>query len=957
MNSSVSRADLLLYLSEHSLAELSTVLDCFGYKRIKPLAGAKASQTSDVINPPPALVVVPERKASIETPLPPSLFYQRTATEPSTLLPADEGSDVAMLAWVEAIGGQPLDLSAPKYLAVEVPSLEPLVAWVRLLPVLRQSLSERQIQPRPDINKLVKRLAKGEQIHALPKRERQVWAAQAILLLDSPTRLNGLNGDYAWLEQALSLARGKVGLMSATLLDLTTRRVIINNQEQILLLSPATPVFILSDLGIYEASGQVSRDWLNFGRWLHQQACRPYVLLPAPTRYISDALSRCFQVISWDRFSSLQVLSPTGLSREQIHTTQQADTVMAERFLELLSVAVEIEPRLLRALRYQLPHPQPLGVAAELLAWNYPEVERLTTHIEFKPEYGAQCRAALKERLQQQPELAKAFYQLVTCQLANQFLLDYSTAVSWCAVGAEPQDAQVIAAERYLQQFILAVHTNSEQRGLAYQGQYLLAQQPDTLKGEKAYYSSLWAILSRCHASTASRPKWLNHQAANAFLVSTGGVQTYHLVQVGEWFYLGTEAALQALQPTGFKLAFYPLASIRTAQQLVIEQRAEVLLDHYLSVSDCLQFSPSPKPWQLHIGGACWTLAGLVRPAWAGSVQCDASGMQLAIEPTGADELGDYFDLVFQNIPQRFRYIPPQTFLMGSPPEEEGRSSNETQHPVTLTQGYWLADTTVTQALWQAVMGKNPSHFQGEQLPVEQVSWEDAQAFIQALSQAFPALIIRLPTEAEWACACRAGTTTAFAFGGKAELNLERVNYSGAWDKSNAKGATKPVKTYPPNAWGLYEMHGNVWEWCSDWYAGDYGAEPQTDPRGAGSGKHRVLRGGSWIDYGRYCRSAYRVRDTPDFRDYDFGFRFALGHLSSGTGQEQAGSLNGQARYGVAPARAGGQTAGEGFDSAQPPDRSLSAAEGNKDDLLKPSLAERIGEAARGWLGRWGRKK
>lgn len=946
MNSSVSRADLLLYLSEHSLAELSTVLDCFGYKRIKPLAGVKVSLVSAVINP-PALVVVPEHTASIETPLPPSLFYQRTATEPSSLLPTDEdGAGVTMPAWVDAIEGQPLDLSAPKYLAVEVPPLEPLVAWIRLLPILRQSLSERQIQPRPDINKLVKRLAKGEQIHALPKRERQVWAAQAVLLLDSPARLKGLMADYAWLEQSLSLARGSVGLVSATLLDLATRRIIVDGKEQVLLLNPATPVFILSDLGVYEPNEQVSRDWLDFGRWLHQQGCRPSVLLPAPTRYISDALSRCFQVIPWDRFSSLQVLSPTGLSREQIHTTQQADTIMAERFLELLSVAVEIEPRLLRALRYQLPPPQPLGVAAELLVWNYPEVERLTTHIEFKPEYGAQCRAALKERLQQQPELAKAFYQLVTCQLANQFLLDYSTAVCLCAVGAVPQDAQLIAAERYLQQFILAVHTESEQRGLAYQGQYLLAQQPDTLKAEKAYYSSLWAILRRCHASTASRPAWLNHQAANAFLANTGGMQTYHLVQVGEWFYLGTEAALQALQPTGFKLAFYPLASISTVQQLVIEQRAEVLLDHYLSVSDCLQFSPSPDPWQLHIGGECWTLAGLVRPAWAGAVQCDASGMQLGIEPTGADEFGDYFDLVFKNIPQRFRYIQPQTFLMGSPADEKGRSSNETQHPVTLSQGYWLADTTVTQALWQAVMGENSSHFKGKSLPVEQVNWEDAQAFIQTLSQAFPALSIRLPTEAEWECACRAGTTTAFAFGGKAELNVERVNYSGTWDEWNTGGETKPVKSYPPNAWGLYEMHGNVWEWCSDYYAVEYGAEPQTDPVGAESGELRVLRGGSWINDGGFCRSANRIRYSPDSRRDSIGFRFTLGHLSSGTGQEQAGSLNGQARHGVAPARAGGQTAGGGFD-----------VEGNKAELLKSSLVERIGEAARGWLGRWGKKK
>ncbi|HMT94185.1 hypothetical protein [uncultured Thiothrix sp.] len=667
MNSSVSRADLLLYLSEHSLLELAEVLDCFGYKRTQTLREVASAPSLPLLSSPPTRAVTVEPVLDTPAPLPSTVFYQRTACEPSDWLPVDEADGrVAMPAWVAALEGQALDLAAPKRLAVDLPPFGPLVSWVRLLPLLRSSLSEQQALARPDMNKLVKRLAKGEQIRVLPKRQRQIWASQAVVLFDSSLSLKGLTADYAYLQQALSVERGRIGLVFATLVDLATRRVLVEGKEQTLWLSSAQPVLILSDLGVYESSGQRSRDWLNFGRWLQQQASRPYVLLPAPSRYLSDELSRCFQVISWDRFSTLQVLSATGLHRAQIDEAKQADAAGVESFLELLSVAVEIEPRFMRALRYQLPHPQPLGVAAELLAWNYPEVERLTTHIEFKPEYSAHCRAALQEHLQQQPELAKVFYQLVTCQLANQFLLDYSTAVSLCAVGAEPQDAQVIAAERYLQQFILAVHTESEQRGLAYQGQYLLAQQPDMLKGERAYYSSLWAILSRCQASTASRPAWLNHQAANAFLASTGGMQTYRLVQVGEWFYLGTDAALQALQPTGFKLAFYPLASIRTTQQPVIEQRAEVLLDHYLSVSDCLQFSPSAEPWQLHIGGECWTLAGLVRPAWAGSVTCAAAGLQFAIEPMGADEFGVYFDLVFQNIPQRFRYIPPQTFLMGA---------------------------------------------------------------------------------------------------------------------------------------------------------------------------------------------------------------------------------------------------------------------------------------------------
>ena len=261
----------------------------------------------------------------------------------------------------------------------------------------------------------------------------------------------------------------------------------------------------------------------------------------------------------------------------------------------------------------------------------------------------------------------------------------------------------------------------------------------------------------------------------------------------------------------------------------------------------------------------------------------------------GEDRFGLWMTLVYQTAKQTFRWIEPGTFLMGSPETELERDNDETQHVVTLTQGYWLADSACTQALWLAVMGENPSHFtENPNNPVEQVSWKDVQGFIEKLNGFVQGLNARLPTEAEWEYACRAGTTTPFAFGDT--ITPEQVNYDGNYPYADgAKGLyreqTVPVKSLPPNPWGLYEMHGNVWEWCEDWF-GDYAAEPQTDPHGPETGAYRVLRGGSWYNFGRYVRSANRGRYEPDYGSFNFGFRLALGQTSPS--QPAAPSLPGQ---------------------------------------------------------------
>ena len=198
-----------------------------------------------------------------------------------------------------------------------------------------------------------------------------------------------------------------------------------------------------------------------------------------------------------------------------------------------------------------------------------------------------------------------------------------------------------------------------------------------------------------------------------------------------------------------------------------------------------------------------------------------------------------------------FRWCPAGEFTMGS---------GSDAHQVKLTQGFWMLETQVTQKMWQSVMGGNPSYFTGDKLPVECVSWNDCQEFCKKLRA--KGLNVQLPTEAQWEYACRAGTTGDYAG------NLDEM----AWYVENSSSKTQDVGLKKPNEWGLYDMYGNVWEWCYDWY-GSYPNGTVTDPTGPTSGSYRVNRGGGWIFVAEGCRSASRGNDSPDFRDFSLGFR------------------------------------------------------------------------------------
>lgn len=251
------------------------------------------------------------------------------------------------------------------------------------------------------------------------------------------------------------------------------------------------------------------------------------------------------------------------------------------------------------------------------------------------------------------------------------------------------------------------------------------------------------------------------------------------------------------------------------------------------------------------------------------------------------------------SIGMKFSLIPAGSFVMGSPdgittvpasPAELGRGSDETQHVVTISKSFFMQTTEVTQGQWQQVLGSNPSYFSacGSDCPVETVSWNDAQNFIDALNaregrvncNTTPNTCYSLPTESQWEYAARGGTVSAFYNGGitntycsPLDPNLNAIG----WYCGNAAGiTTHPVAQKVPNNWGLYDMSGNILEWCEDWY-GTYPAGPVSDPTGPGTGSYRVIRGGSWYYLARGARSAYRDSNSPGYyHDSNLGFRLVL---------------------------------------------------------------------------------
>lgn len=797
---------------------------------------------------------------------------------------------------------------------------QPLLTLAQLTPFLLNNLGIERASKRLDQRALTRRLAHGKALPRLPRLYQQRWPTRLQILLDAAPHLEPFWADFEYIANYLRDLLGKEAVEVLRFDDQLSQ----GNQLWVTpwldkqkteykpwaLPASEVAILILSDLGFHADSTRSSGLWWQVAQALR---CHPAPVLTFSPQLSAQGQSERIEVLKPQAFTDGvrlgRYLKQGGFQLPEPHES-------IEQALCFLAALPIMDVGLLRRLRLELAWG---NSTVEALLWNHAKTQRTGLGLRLRDEHLHEYQQRYLQQFKhptQAPQFwrivkqhhADAFEGLKQLEAWNECLLeqktDESLTVYLQSLSATLKQHQKHSSfpQALIQQcrsFLRIIPKNvwqSEQQteayallAMAYEDELKTGQMPD--------------CLAQAQGFDPSRLQWLLDEDAQQDtevwqviqLDSEGLIQIQRKLAAEPWQIPLVEfEALKSLPPTcQFVGTPTPPATLlnKTSQFQLTDFLFDIRSSHAHLVLDTL-----PKPaWTSRIWRNEQGLRAVI--PWRGEeVEVNWKPSERSVAgywdfpaPFGEDEFGLYADLQIKSITQRFRFIPAGTFLMGSPKDEPERSGNETQHEVTLSQGFWLADTTITQELWQAVMGNNPSHFKDSaQLPVETVSWDDAQAFIQQLKVLMPQLPVSLPTEAQWEYACRAGTTTPFSFG--ENVTPKQVNYDGNYPYHNGKkglrrGKTVAVKSLPPNAWGLHEMHGNVWEWCEDVYRSDLGDTAAVDSIStaldapASGTLNRVLRGGSWNDFGWSVRSAYRFSLAPDNRLHNLGFRLALGHI------------------------------------------------------------------------------
>jgi formylglycine-generating enzyme required for sulfatase activity len=775
------------------------------------------------------------------------------------------------------------------------PPRQPLIPWPRFLEPLTRALK----RPGPgavDWERVVQTVAERRPLRHWPRRNRPRWSDNLIVILDFGPTMQAYRDDILDLRHWLLRWRGGSGLVLHHLLygpEFAWSDGLALERGQRRSYSPprrfpeGAQVLIVSDLGRLSPQADAGRPWQGLLQRLRRSGADATVLCPMADEHLGQAEPwlQGLPALCWNG------ATPARLRRFHRGGAPSEESAALVLFMSLIALLRRVDTPLLRALRQVHPRlARDAGLEGQ--AWCHSDMEQGGRACWIAPERQQPHLERLRawmgelghEGIERFLDLVARHHQGFNRGLVFEESLRLSTHLgerlpeAWRALSHEARA------------FFASLRSGGGEALRWYAREVVHYADPETREREHRVLLPL-----RDYGYPGERTG-NSRQAGASWLVQQGGHLMWQSEPAGRGqFPLAgpLNAAVLEVREGNGPLRIEPFAA--GPQVLALLEAAPISVD---SGTERLTIAALDTPWWALEAGQDSQGAYCLAPLVTGESErlplpLDAVGRTVrefgtagAMLRHGLDEEGNwYLDLELgdgRKVTQRFRWIPPGEFLMGSPEDEPQRFSNEgPQHRVILTEGYWLADTACTQAFWQAVLGDNPSQFtEDPQNPVETVSWEDTQRFLKRLGQ-MGGVAADLPSEAQWEYACRAGTETPFWWG--QELDTKKANYDGNTPYADGKkgeyrARTLPVKSFRPNPWGLWQMHGNVWEWCRDGRR-DYGEKVELDPEGPKGGENRALRGGSWISYGRALRAADRYGDWPGHRDGRIGFRFLLRSL------------------------------------------------------------------------------
>jgi formylglycine-generating enzyme required for sulfatase activity len=758
-------------------------------------------------------------------------------------------------------------LAVQKMQEVRPPATSPLSPRRRLVPLLQRALTANLDSRELDITALVRAWTRGKHLQRLPRLPRRCWPS-LVVIVDVSRHLAPFRPDQ---HAILDLLAGVIGASRITIRTVEDDDFSDLDRDALL---AGLPVLALTDLGWY-GGPHLERAWLRLGRQLRRAGEQIHALAPVPMARWTGALTRAWSPLPWER--------PSGSA------PSERREVRVDRLLNLAAHARRLEPGLLRALRLLLPRDQ-ADVGTEADAWMHEDLVSMCPGATLvRPERAPARRARLASAPDELSAKVSATLKTWHWHCQRQPELWYMEALALAHAGGTVDANEKARAERFVTRLsergreLLTDKAASTTiiRWLRYVQTHAPAVWERTTAAGVELQRIWWALRGADDPPPDADPTLIPGSRA-------GLPKTYSLRHVGDALEIWPQENDKHRVPPGAPVttlwtvapAVYPVGLGITSRRVTLTEPAHLRID------------PSGT-LELRTDCATLGLRALRKPKWATAI--------------GRDHHGLWIDIDIWGVSFRMRWIPPGRFLMGSPDSEPGRWDDEgPQHEVVISRGFWLGETPVTQALWTTVMGANPSRFPDPARPAEMVSWTESQDFIARLGKLIEDdddTLFRLPTEAEWEYACRAGTTTA-TYAGNFELKgehdapvLDRI----AWYRGNSgiesdmgvdsdysrtnqqseltRASTRPVKQKQPNQWGLHDMLGNVLEWCLDTRRSYNTADPAlVDPVSVGSsGDPRINRGGGWIVAANSVRAAFRNADSPTSHKRDLGFRLARG--------------------------------------------------------------------------------